>query len=128
MSKKQNQCGDPTISAATRIAELERKLAQCDLHIEKLEGFVALKERNVKDLTEENSRLRSMIRDGELNYAKLMGYVERIRDEQPPVMVPAQRESFLASAPDGTQGFQFGRTINQFGGRREPVKAWFERD
>lgn len=128
MSKKHNQCGDPTISAATRIAELERTLAQRDRAINDLEKFLEIEELEVKALTDENNHLRSMIRDGELNYAKLMGYVERIHDEQPPVMVPAPRESFITRAPDGSQGFQFNRTMSAFMDRYgTSPKPWFER-
>jgi chromosome segregation ATPase len=81
-----------------------------------------------ESLTEENGKLRGLIHSGELAYAKLMGYVERIRDEQPPLMVPQQRESFLASAPDGTLGYDMSRhAASSYDFDRQRPKRWFER-
>lgn len=83
-------------------------------------------------VTEENHKLRGLIHSGELAYAKLFGYVERIRDERPPEMVPQQRESLLSTMPDGTQGFEgaprsFGYPDQHFAANRERQKRWFER-
>lgn len=56
----------------------------------------------------ENDELRSRLMDSELAYAKMRGYLDRILDEQPTVMVPHTREPFHDRMPDGSMGTDRG--------------------
>ncbi len=72
----------------------------------------------------EVKELRNRLYQSEMAYAKLMGYVDRIRDEQPPQMIPNIREGHIASYPDGTLGTS---NDGMWRSSSAPAKRWFDK-
>lgn len=73
----------------------------------------------------EINSLRDRLMTSELAYAKVVGYLDRIEDERPPLMVPQERERFKSQIPDGTMGSDYGGWRGA--GYGEQQKRWYHR-
>lgn len=77
------------------------------------------------NLKAETNELRTRLMASELAYAKLRGYVDRMVDEQPPVMVPQERIPMHAQMPDGTFGTSSPDWRQDGSGRSQ--RHWYHR-
>jgi hypothetical protein len=112
----------------------QREIVDLEVQLSELAAKLAVANSDRKRATDkldaykaEANDLRDRLFESELAYAKLRGYIARIDDERPPVMVPKPRERYLSQLPDGSTGTEMPDFDQLYHHRTDRPKRWYHR-